>query len=49
MILLLILITYRADCKDIGKENLAVPLAERLAVYVFLVLLPLAMAVLRGR
>ena len=49
MILLLILLTYRADCKDIGKDNLAVPLSARLTLYVVLFILLLAMACLRGR
>lgn len=47
MYLLYILLSYRADCKKIGKENLAVPLRERLELYVILFLLPLALALLR--
>ena len=47
MYLLYILLSYRADCKKIGKENLAVPLRERLKLYVILFLLPLALALLR--
>lgn len=45
MILLMIIITYIRDCKKIGKDNLAVPLHERLAYYIILVVLPLLMAI----
>lgn len=34
-IVLLIYIVYKNDCKDIGKENLAIPIEERLG-YLFL-------------
>ena len=47
MYLLYILLTYKADCKKIGKENLAVPLKERLELYVILFLLPLSIVLLR--
>jgi hypothetical protein len=40
MILCWILLEYWRDCKEIGKENLAVPLQERLMTYFLFVVLP---------
>lgn len=48
MILAYILITYRKQCKESGKENLAVPLSERLAIYFLLVVLPAVINLLGG-
>ena len=46
MILCLLLLEYRKDCKEIGKENLAVPLKDRLETYFFFVVLPAVMGLL---
>lgn len=48
MLLLIIILIWRKDCKEIGKENLAVPLSERLAVYFVMVVLPIVFIVLRA-
>lgn len=42
MILYIVLKTYFKDVKEIGKENLAVPLSERLLVYFSLYVFPIA-------
>lgn len=47
MILLIILIIYFKDCRERGKENLAVPLSERLACYVLIFVLPVLIAILK--
>lgn len=46
MILLCVLLNYRKDCKEIGKENLAVPLKDRLEAYFFCFVLPVVMGFL---
>lgn len=46
MILLLVIITYIRDCKEIGKENLAVPLRERLSVYFAFIILPIIIGII---
>ena len=46
MILCWILLEYRKDCKEIGKENLAVPLKDRLTAYFLCVVLPVIMGLL---
>lgn len=46
MILLWLLLEYKKDCKEIGKENLAVPLKERLESYFFFIVLPAVMGLL---
>lgn len=47
MILITILIIYFKDCREIGKENLAVPLSERLILYLMLYGIPVLYAVLK--
>jgi hypothetical protein len=46
MILLLVIITYIRDCKEIGKDNLAVPLSERMFTYFVYIFLPVLLCVL---
>ena len=46
MIFLMTIITYIRDCKEIGKENLAVPLSERLFTYFGYIFLPIVIAIL---
>jgi hypothetical protein len=46
MILLLVIITYIRDCKEIGKDDLAVPLSERLFAYFVYIFLPILLCVL---
>lgn len=46
MILCWVLLEYRRDCKAIGKENLAVPLEDRLKAYFFCIVLPVIMGLL---
>lgn len=45
MILLIILIIYFKDCREIGKENLTVPLSERLAGYLIFFVLPVLLVI----
>ena len=40
MILFFIFLQYKIDCKEFGKENLAVSLKERLTTYLLFVFLP---------
>ena len=47
MILTLLIITYIRDCKELGKENLAAPLSERLLWYFIFVILPLLVALIK--
>lgn len=46
MILLLVIITYIRDCKEIGKDDLAVSLSERLFTYFVFIFLPILLCVL---
>ena len=46
MFLCLLLWEYRKDCKEIGKENLAVPLSERLLFYFIYFVFPVSMVLL---
>lgn len=46
MFLTLVIITYIKDCKQIGKENLAVPLVNRLISYFFSIPLPVILALI---
>lgn len=46
MILCWMLISYWKDCKEIGKENLAVPLKDRFKAYFFCFVLPVVMGLL---
>lgn len=46
MILFFIIKTYIRDCKEIGKENLAVSLAERLGIYLGIVGIPTAITII---
>lgn len=46
MILCWVLLTYWKDCKEIGKENLAVPLEDRLEAYFFCFVLPVVLGLL---
>lgn len=46
MILCWVLLEYRKDCKEYGKENLAVPLEDRLKAYFFCIVLPVVMGLL---
>lgn len=41
LILFCVLVIYWQDCKTIGKNKLAVPLRERLLVYVVLFVVPI--------
>ena len=41
MILFLVLRTYFKDVKEIGKDDLAVPLRERLLIYFMLFIMPI--------
>lgn len=49
MILIIMIITYIKDCREIGKENLAVPLSKRLAWYLILIGLPILIAIMKYR
>lgn len=40
MMLFIVLRTYFKDVKELGKENLAVPLSERLCVYFAMIGIP---------
>lgn len=46
MILCWLLIEYRRDCKKYGKENLAVPLKDRLRAYFLCFVLPIVLGLL---
>lgn len=52
MIFIMMLICYHRDVKELGKENLAVPLKERLTAYFAYFLLPIIavviLAILKG-
>lgn len=52
MIFIMMLICYYRDVKELGKENLAVPLRERLATYFVFYLFPIVavilLAILKG-
>lgn len=47
MFLIIILIIYFKDCRKYGKENLAVPLSERLKCYLILFGLPALIAIVK--
>lgn len=47
MILCLILLVYYHDLKTIGKENLAVPLIDRLKAYFLIIILPMIIGLLK--
>lgn len=47
MILIIILIIYFKDRREYGKENLAVPLSERLICYLILFVIPTLIAILK--
>jgi hypothetical protein len=47
MLLLIIILIWRKDCKKIGKENLAVSLSERLTSYFIMVVLPILIVTLK--
>jgi hypothetical protein len=42
------LLEYRRDCKRIGKENLAVPLRERLVNYFLFIVIPAVAGIVKG-
>ncbi len=46
MIFIMMLICYHRDVKELGKENLAVPLKERLATYFAFFLFPIIAIIL---
>ena len=46
MILCWLLLNYWKDCKEIGKENLAVPLKDRLEAYFLCFVLPVVLGLL---
>lgn len=47
MILCWILLDYRLDCKRFGKENLAVPLQERLMNYFLFIVIPVVAGIVK--
>lgn len=47
MILIIVIITYIKDCREIGKENLAVSLSDRIMAYIILFIVPLLFALLK--
>lgn len=49
MILIIVIIAYIRDCREIGKENLAVPLSERLIWYLIFIALPILIAIVKYR
>lgn len=49
MILIIVIIAYIKDSREIGKENLAVPLSERLTWYLILIGLPILIAIIKYR
>lgn len=44
--ILWILVNYRKDCRKYGKENLAVPLKDRLTAYVMCFVIPVVVGML---
>ncbi len=46
MILIALILCYLRDCKDIGKENLAVSLRKCIMAYFAFILLPLLPSIL---
>lgn len=38
--LVLIIVVWIKDCKNYGKENLGVPLEDRICAYTFLIIIP---------
>ena len=44
--ILWILVEYRKDCRKYGKENLAVPLKDRLIAYVMCFVIPVVVGML---
>ena len=46
MLLFFIIKEWKKDCKEIGKENLAVPLSERLSVYFAFVVFPIIIGII---
>lgn len=44
--ILWILVDYRKDCRKYGKENLAVPLKDRLTAYVMCFVIPVVVGML---
>jgi len=49
MILIMILIIYFKDRRERGKENLAVPLSERLIAYLILFVFPVLIVILKDQ
>ena len=49
MILVYVLYVYYKDCKEIGKDDLAVPLSERLEAYLLLVIVPILLGILKAK
>lgn len=47
MLLIFCILNYLRDCKEIGKENLAVPLSERLFAYFLCFILPIILVLLK--
>lgn len=47
MLLIFIICVYIKDCKEIGKENLAVPLSERLLTYFVFIILRIIVALIK--
>lgn len=41
-----IAISWQKDCKEIGKDNLAVPLGERLRAYFICFILPIILTII---
>ena len=46
MILFFVIREWKKDCERIGKENLAVPLQDRLLSYFGFIIIPAVMAIL---
>lgn len=46
MFLIIIIIVYIKDCREIGKENLAVPLSDRIRAYIMIFVIPVLLALL---
>jgi len=40
LILLGVILIWHKDCKQIGKDNLAVSLKRRIVIYIFYIILP---------